>query len=760
VRNTTIRFAILAASISLGAAVVSTEEAARTPQVAAAAEPTAPADLRGLLARRQSELRLVQTRYTLDRAALSANYLGGMRTQAGGRGGSPAGAASATGVAAPPALSPARMSRLARFDLDWQAALARIDRARLTPEGRTDLDALSRTAADNLAALDRDARGLATISPLVPFAPDLVALVEARIRLQDIDAEKVAGTLAAATREIARATPLVEAAAAGRGGEAMCAGKDAALGAAAGIEALRAALAEWFQFYNGYDPLFTWWVGLPNKRLDTALQAYAGVLRDRLALAGLADRPVPASHVQPAVPPRFPSVPDLAELMALSQDEMTPIVQQFRTALSPRAGGRGGAGAPGEAAGAPSRQAPGRAFFEGWLAALKTLDFDSLSRNAKVDYLFIRDVATRRIARVGSVLPANPPRKPDSSGIPGAARGRDGLVADLEDEFIPYIPEQLVAIGERELAWCEAEMKKASRQMGLGDDWKAALERVKGMHPPPGGQVRVVRDLMFEAVDYLRARDLVTVPSVAAESLRMIMMTPERQLVNPFFTGGTLISVAYPTDTMEYDARIQSMRGNNTPFSHATAFHEMIPGHNLVFYANARFAAYRPSLAGDSPFYSEGWPLYWELQFYDLGFDDTPEKRVGALFWRMHRCARIVFSMKFHLGEWSPQECIDYLVDRVGFERDNATAEVRRSFQGGYGPLYQAAYLLGGLQLRALRREIVDGRQMPLKAFHDEALRQGNMPIALLRLAMGRQVLTRDTSLEWKFLGEVSPARR
>ena len=121
----------------------------------------------------------------------------------------------------------------------------------------------------------------------------------------------------------------------------------------------------------------------------------------------------------------------------------------------------------------------------------------------------------------------------------------------------------------------------------------------------------------------------------------------------------------------------------------------------------------------------------------------------------MHRSARIVFSLKFHMGQWSPQECIDYLVDRVGHERDNATAEVRRSFQGGYGPLYQAAYLLGGLQLRGLRRELVDSGQMTNKAFHDEIMRQGGMPIALLRLALTKQRLTRDMDINWKFYGEL-----
>ena len=137
-------------------------------------------------------------------------------------------------------------------------------------------------------------------------------------------------------------------------------------------------------------------------------------------------------------------------------------------------------------------------------------------------------------------------------------------------------------------------------------------------------------------------------------------------------------------------------------------------------------------------------------------FDKTPEEKVGALFWRMHRCARIIFSLKFHMGQWSPQEAIDFLVDRVGHERENATAEVRRSFDpsAGYGPLYQAAYLLGGLQLRGLRKELVDTKIMTNMQFHDEIMRQGAMPNALLRLAVNKRIpLTRDMDINWKFYG-------
>ena len=118
-----------------------------------------------------------------------------------------------------------------------------------------------------------------------------------------------------------------------------------------------------------------------------------------------------------------------------------------------------------------------------------------------------------------------------------------------------------------------------------------------------------------------------------------------------------------------------------------------------------------------TPFLIEGWALYWEMLLWDLDFPRNAEDRVGMLFWRSHRCARIVFSLKFHLGKMTAEEAVDYLVDRVGHERRNATAEVRRSVNGSYEPLYQAAYMLGGLQIRDLRRELVDSKRMADRRF-------------------------------------------
>ena len=721
---------------------------------APAADLGVPADLKPLLAAPQSEMRLVTLLYNTDRTTLNGDFDTGRSGGRGGRGGREGGQGRGA-AAAGPGLSVRRVARLKRFDMDWQAALAKLDASKLSAPARADLASLNTTVAADLTQLDSDAAAIAELAPLMPFATTLVDLSEARIRLEDVDSRKAAGQLTAVTRQIAEMRARLEK----EPGAVPGLTKEVAARGADAVDGLRNSMTTWFNFSNGYDPVFTWWMGMPFQQLDAALQGYAVFLRQLAVPAGASTPRATAAPVAAAPAPAIAEVPDLEALLRLPQDEMTPIVERFVTppaagrADTAPGGGRGTAAGGRAATNNPGSGHPKQHYID-WLAALKTLDFDRLSRNAQVDYLFIKNASERYMARADVSLDPNPPRKTDSTGITGAARGRAGLLQDLADEMIPYTPEQLIALAENEFAWCEAEMRKASRQMGFGDDWKQALEKVKGMHVEPGRQPAVIRDMLFEAVDYVRKKDLITVPEIASESLHMSMMTPEAQLVNPFFLGGAQIIVSYPTNTMEYDARLQSMRGNNIPFSHATAFHEMIPGHNLVGYVGARSAGYRPRIGGSTPFYTEGWPLYWELLMYDLGFHDTPEEKVGALFWRMHRCARIIFSLKFHTGQWSPQESIDFLVDRVGHERDNATAEVRRSFQGGYGPLYQAGYLLGGLQLRALRRELVDSRQLTDKQFHDEILRQGNMPIALIRLSVGKQRLTRDMSIDWQFYGE------
>lgn len=562
-------------------------------QVAAVPPPAAPG----------SELASLVDRYNVDRGALFRRY--------------------------DVEYSPERYQRFTRFYQDWQQDLSRVKFDTLSAEGRIDYTLMRARLEYELRLLAREQQWVSEAASLASFAPTITGLLEARGRLQTMDAAKTATALDRLSRDIDTATKALDAAAK-PGAVANVA--DPARGrqinayrAATILSSLRDDLTAWNRYYSGYDPMFTWWAAKPYAQADKALAAYIKVLREKI-----------------------------------------------------------------------------------------------------VGY-----------------------KEGDDEPIIGNPIGKAALVEDLASEFIPYSPEDLLAIAEREFAWCDREMLKAAREMGFGDDWRAALEKVKTLHAEPGKQTDLVRDQAREAVEYVTRRDLVTVPPLADETWRMTMMSPERQKVNPFFLGGEVIQVSFPTDAMDQADKLMSMRGNNIHFSRSTVFHELIPGHGLQQFMTARYNPHRRAFA--TPFWTEGWSLYWEMFLWDDGFPKTAENRVGMLFWRMHRQARIIFSLRFHLGTMTPQECIDFLVTRVGHERANAEAEVRRSFNGTYPPLYQLAYMIGGLQFRAMQAELVGSKRMTNRQFHDAVLQAGSMPVELVRASLTKQLLAADFKTTWKF---------
>ena len=555
---------------------------------------------------RPSELASVVERYRSDRSALGRRY----------------------GVE----YSPARSKRMEEFTDQWLTRLRDVNFDRLSQEGRVDYVLLRNELEYEQYQLGRGREQLTEMQGYTPFAATVFDLVETRRQLKPLSQQEAGRTLSQLAKQVDSIRKSVEKAAAAKVDTTNARTRDSLRTArfigfrtAGFVENLRTTLGQWYRYYSGYDPLFTWWAEDPYKKADDAFKAYTKVLRERV--------------------------------------------------------------------------------------------------------VGIRDG--------------------DNDPIIGDPIGAAGLAADLAHEMMPYTPDRLIAIAEREYAWCEAEMKKASREMGFGDDWRKAVETVKNTFVEPGKQPDLIRDLAHEAAEFVEKRELVTVPPLAKEIWRMEMMTPERQRVAPFFLGGETILVSYPTDGMTHEEKMMSMRGNNPHFSRATVHHELIPGHHLQGFMNDRYMTHRDAFS--TPFWMEGWALYWEMLLWDLGFPRSPEDRVGMLFWRMHRTARIIFSLRFHLGTMTPQEAVDFLVDRVGHERANAEAEVRRSFNGTYPPLYQVAYMIGGLQFRAMHKELVGSRRMTNRQFHDAILQGGRMPVELVRARIQNLPLTRDYKTTWRF---------
>lgn len=517
--------------------------------------------------------------------------------------------------------SPERRERFKTFYKDYLNKLQQLPFETFSVGGRADYLLMKRDLENELALLTIEEKELKPVEKYVTLASPIYELEKKRRRGLHLESASVAKQLDEVNKSIRESMKKLK--------QDPNLTREVASRAEGTIKGQQLALKSVYDFYNGYDPQFGWWITKPYQRLDTTLTKFAAALKVKV-------------------------------------DEAT--------------------------------------------------------------------------------LP-----KDDGSGIIGNPIGREELLRLLQYEMISYSPEELVDIANKEFAWCDAELLKASREMGFGDNWKAAQEKVKQAYVPEGHQPEAMLKLYNESVEFLKKHDLLTIPPLAEETWRMSMMSPKQQLISPFFLGGEVLQIAYPTDAMTHDDKLMSMRGNNPHFSRATVHHELIAGHHLQGFMNNRYKAYRNYR---TPFWTEGWALYWELILWDMKFPQSPEDRMGMLFWRMHRCARIIFSLNYQLNKWTPQQCIDFLVDRVGHERANAEAEVRRSFTANYGPLYQLAYMTGAFQFYALKKELVDTGKMTYKQYHDAVLQENSMPVEMLRAILTNQQLKKDFKTSWKFYGK------
>ena len=516
------------------------------------------------------------------------------------------------------AASPEQMDRLLLLDQEYEKKMKQFDYKKLNTNGQVDYILLNRKIKKNIEDLKSNQSAYNRVKNYLPFADSILEFEKKRRRGGAVDAKEVATTFEKASAQVDQEIKKLE------GVKSIPSADVEYLENI--IASLKLRLESSFDFYNGYEPMFTWWVPKSHDRLQEKLKEYK-------------------------------------ELIAAKTD-------------------------------------------------LKPFD--------------------------------------DGSNIAGKRVGKDVLNKMLKDEMISYNADELLKIADKEWQWCVSELLKASKEMGFGEDWKKAQEKVKNSYVPEGKQPELINELYDKAMNFINEKQLIDIPPLADETWGMIMMTPERQLVNPFFTGGREISISYPTNNMTYDQKMMSMRGNNPHFSLGTVQHELIPGHHLQYFMNRRHKPYREQNF-NTPFWTEGWTLYWELLLYRMGFPKTPEERIGMLFWRMHRCARITFSIKFHIGEWTPQQCIDYLVDQVGHEPANAHGEVKRSFEGSYDPLYQLAYMIGGLQLLSISDEMVGSGKMTYKEFHDRVIKENYMPMEMLRAILTNQNLNPDHQSSWKF---------
>ena len=287
-----------------------------------------PLDLVALVAKPANEAVAVARRFEADRGSLTRAY--------------------------PLRPSATRTSRLRKFYADWLAALTALDSTTVSTAAREELAALRAKVGGELRDLEADAAADAAVAAYTPFAEVVVALDEARRRTDPVDPQAAAGRIAELPR-------LIE-----KGRAAVAVGKPSKAEAARAADVtarVRGTLKGWFGFYDGYDPLVTWWAAQPVKQADAALESYAKFLTD-----GTTKQP---ERLTATTSSASSDAPDLKALLADKPSELAAVIERFQP-------GRGQRSVRTDRDPAP------------WREALAKLDFDKLSADGKVDYVLLR----------------------------------------------------------------------------------------------------------------------------------------------------------------------------------------------------------------------------------------------------------------------------------------------------------------------------------------------------------------------------------
>ncbi len=189
-----------------------------------------------------------------------------------------------------------------------------------------------------------------------------------------------------------------------------------------------------------------------------------------------------------------------------------------------------------------------------------------------------------------------------------------------------------------------------------------------------------------------------------------------------------------------YYANLYDMSRMPTYQLEALAYHEGLPGHHMQRAISIELEGL-PEFQRYASFtvFTEGWALYSEELAKDMDMYSDHWSDFGRLAMELWRACRLVVDTGLHSKRWTREQAIDYLVENTPNSRTDATKAIERYIAM---PGQATAYLIGKLKIMELRERARTalGEQFDIRAFHDEVLKHGPLPLSTLEDNIDRMI--------------------
>jgi uncharacterized protein (DUF885 family) len=310
------------------------------------------------------------------------------------------------------------------------------------------------------------------------------------------------------------------------------------------------------------------------------------------------------------------------------------------------------------------------------------------------------------------------------------------------DEMIALPLDRLLAIGEADLRRNQAAFKATAAKIDPSKPAAAVFADLAKEHPAPNQLLAVTQGMLDNIHRFIVDQKIITIPE---SPIAKVMETP------PFLRATSSASMDTPgpfepkADDAFYNMTLPDppwsatetedfMQQWYTAMLSNVSVHEAYPGHYIQFLYAKNFPSKARKILGAAS-NAEGWAHYCEQMMLDAGFEhDAPPYRLAQLQDALLRDVRLLVGIRMHTRGMTVDQAVATFQKEAYQPLPVAKAEAKR---GTMDPTY-GYYTLGKLMILKLRDDYKAkvGKAYSLQRFHDAFVKEGPLPLPLMRQAM------------------------